>query len=77
MVKLAFCNISINPFEISTSYNLSSFLFTVSHISIDEIDSDDCKVESFTTIMGLLFLILYISELFLLLLLSLLSSFTA
>jgi hypothetical protein len=73
MVKPAFCNISINPFEISTSYNLSSFLFTVSPISIDddydEIDSDDCKVESFTTIMGLLFLILYISELFLLLLL--------
>src|SRR5215204_7012205 len=81
IVKPASCKISINPLEISSSSNLSSFfLFTVSTISIDNDenggeDSDNCKVESFTTIMDLLFLASYISELLLLLLLF--SSFTA
>ena len=56
LVKPTYCNISINPFEIRSSSNLSSLLFTVSTISNDAdyngINSDDCKVESFTPYYG-------------------------
>ena len=57
LVKPTYCNISINPFEIRGSSNLSSFfLFTVSTISNDAdyngINSNDCKVESFTPYYG-------------------------
>ena len=47
-VKPALCKISINPFEIYSSSNLSSFLFTVSSIFIDDDDedSDNCELES-------------------------------
>jgi hypothetical protein len=59
-VKPASCKISINPFEISTSSNLSSLLFTVSAIFIvddddDGVDSDNCELEFFTTIIGWFF----------------------
>ena len=51
---------------LGTSSNLSSFLITVSAISIiddDGIDSDNSELESFTIKTGLLFLVSYIVEL--------------